>query len=730
MAAVSAAPPLPSEASWALCHTHAAPKPRSLTPSPAEKFPTVVDADNAVMRDDSLSVFSGDVLLRRATEKLAADTVIYDEAKDTAEANGNVHYQSDVMEVTGDAGFVELETEKGHFDNAQFRFAEQHARGSARVVIRDNPNVTRLKDTTYTTCDPGREAWLLKAPRVKLDQESGMGEAYNATVRFMGVPFLYIPYISFPITNARKTGFLIPQMYTSSLSGIDVRIPYYLNLAPHRDATVTPRIMTERGVLVDTEFRYLNRGSSGQMNVGYLSGDKLYGKDRLAAAYRHLANLTPYWNSDLLFNYVSDKDYLSNFGGGLNIASVTHMERRLDLSYLRENIYFLGRVQGFQPVDNTVPSAARPYRRVPQMVFTYDKPVDEAQLDTGMAYRLQSEWVRFDQEDRLTGARLDLQPELSWPLQRAAGFVIPRVSLRYTRYGLNNPTPGTASTLTRTVPVVTLDNGLFLERDMAWGRDKEGKGSLVHTLEPRLFYLYAPYRDQSALPVFDSGVMDFNFSQLFRDNRFSGVDRVGDANQVSAALTTRVLGQDSGVEYMRLSLGQIYYFQDRRVVFPGGAIETRPSSDVVAEAAAALSRNWGATADAYWNPYLEQIERGSLQMKYNPHKNSILNLAYRYRRDQSDQVDISAFFPLHRQWNFIGRWYYSLPDNRILESLAGLEYNSCCWAFTIVNRRNLDSSGEMSSSLLMQLELKGLMSVGQSVRTVLERGILGYQDEP
>ena len=481
--------------------------------------------------------------------------------------------------------------------------------------------------------------------------------------------------------------------------------------------------MTERGILMDTEFRYLNRASGGQINAGYLSGDKVYGKDRLSVAYRHAANPAPHWHSDLIFNYVSDKDYLGDFGSGLSVASITHMERRLDVTYQRDNVYFLTRVQGLQPVDHTTPAAARPYRRVPQIVFTYDQP----RMDDGVAYRLQSEWVRFDQEDHLTGARLDLQPELSWPLQRAAGFVIPRLSLRYTRYDLdplpNGLAAGATGRLTRTVPMVTLDNGIFLERDMAWGEQV-----LLHTLEPRLFYLYAPYRDQSALPVFDSGGMDFNFGQLFRDNRFSGVDRVGDAHQVSAALTTRVLGRDSGIEHVRLSLGQIYYFQDRRVTFPGGVVETRHHSDVVAEAAATPARSWTASADAYWNPDLEQIERGSVQIKYNPHQNSVFNMAYRYRRDQTDQFDISTFFPLHRRWNLIGRWYYSIPDNRILESLSGLEYNSCCWAFTIVSRSNLTTTGEMSRSLLMQLELKGLMSVGQSVRAVLERGILGYQD--
>ena len=725
MASASAA--ASSEEPWALCHTHAAPKSRAVSAVTPEEFPTLVDADNAVIRNDSISVFSGNAFLRRATESLAADTVIYDEAKDTAEAQGNIHYQSDTMEVTGDAGFVELEAETGHFNNAQFRFESQHVRGNARVVIKESVDVTRLKDTTYTTCDAGQEAWLLKASNVTLDQGSGMGEAYNATVRFMGVPFLYIPYISFPITDARKTGFLIPQIGTSSLSGTDIRIPYYLNLAPHRDATVTPRIMAERGVLVDTEFRYLNRASSGQVNVAYLPDDQVYGKDRLSAAYRHAANLAPYWSSDLVFNYVSDKDYLGDFGSGLSVSSATYVERHLDVTYQRENIYFLTRVQGVQPVDNTVPSAARPYRRVPQMVFTFDQPYDQFQIDTGVAYRLQSEWVRFDQEDQLTGSRLDLQPELSWPLQRAAGFVIPKLGLHYTRYDLNNPAAGTADALTRTVPVMTLDNGIFLERDMAWSR---GGQALLHTLEPRLFYLYVPYRDQSTLPVFDSGAMDFNFSQLFRDNRFSGVDRVGDANQISAALTTRVLGRDNGTEYARLSVGQIYYLQDRRVTLPGGDRSVNaPVSDVVAEAAMALAPAWAATADAYWNPNLEQIDRGSVQIKYNPHKNSILNMAYRYRRDQADQIDISTFFPVHRRWNLIGRWYYSIPDNRILESLAGLEYNSCCWAFTIVSRGNLTQTGEMNRSLMMQLELKGLMSVGSSVRTVLERGILGYQDE-
>ncbi len=724
---------VPAEGPWGVCHTHSVTKPRTVFTVP-EESPTRVDADNADMRHGSLSVFRGNALLRRAAESLAADTVIYDEARDTAEAQGNVHYKSDTLDVTGDAGFMALETETGYFDNARFRFEEQHARGTARVVIKENADVVRLKDATYTTCDPGREMWLLKAPRVNLDQATGMGEAYNATVRFLGIPFLYIPYISFPITDARKTGFLIPRITTSAKSGTEIRIPYYLNLAPHRDATITPRIMTERGVLVDAEFRYINRvdtglnlASSGQLDVGYLPNDDVYGKDRLSAAYRNTARLAPYWNSDLTLNYVSDKDYLGDFGNGLSVASVTHMERRLDVIYQRDNTYFLTRVQGLQPVDNAVPSAARPYRRMPQMVFTFDQP----QIDEGVAYRLQSEWVRFDQEDQLTGARLDLQPELSWPLQRAAGFMIPRLSLRYTRYDLTrlpSAPADTADVLTRTLPVVTLDNGLFLERDMAWGIHP-----LLHTLEPRLFYLYAPYRDQSALPVFDSGAMDFNFTQLFRDNRFSGVDRVGDANQISAALTTRVLGRDNGAEYLRLSLGQIYYLQDRRVTFPGGVVETRHNSDVVAEAAAALAPAWTVSGDAYWNPNLEQIERGSVQIRYSPHKNSILNMAYRYRRQlspgQTDQIDISTFFPLHRQWNFIGRWYYSIPDNRILESLAGLEYQSCCWAFTIVNRRYTTTAGEMNGSFMMQLELKGLMSVGSSVKTVLERGILGYQNE-
>lgn len=712
-----AAEPLVDE-SWGLCDMHAAPKPRAKGSVSPRELPTHLSADQGFALKDKLAVFSGDVLVRRGPEQLQADTVIYDQEKDTAQARGNVRYRDENLSVEGDSGHVELEAETGQFDNAKYRLEEQHARGEAVAAIRESRDVLRLKQSTYTTCNPGREAWLLRSSTIKLDQARGAGEMYNATVRFMGVPFLYLPYISFPIDNQRKSGFLIPRIGNTSVSGTDIRIPYYLNLAPNMDATIAARYMSRRGLLMDGEFRYLTRASRGQVDAEYLPDDAVYGKDRAMFAYRHAGSLASGWGTDLNLNYVSDRDYFRNFGTSLGVASTPFVERRFDVTYQRENLSFLGRMQGLQPVDRTLPSALRPYRRLPQLLLTAAWPRGSGALN----YRLQSELVRFDQEDKLTGARLDVQPEVSLPWERAAGYITPRLMLRHTRYALDNAVPGAPENPTRTLPIATLDSGLFFERDLDIGRS-----SLLQTLEPRLFYLYAPYRDQSALPVFDSAAMDFNTTQLFRDNRYSGVDRVGDANQFSAALTSRLLNRDGGQELIRASIGQIYYMQDRRVTFPGAAVETRPASNIIGEAAVNLTPSWTASADLHWNPHVEETARGSVRLQYQPRRNHILNLAYRYRRDQLEQMDISFFWPLHRNWNVIGRWYYSMPDNRVLESLAGLEYNSCCWAFTLLTRSYTTGTATANRALMMQLELKGLMSVGQSIRTVLERGILGYQ---
>ncbi|MFZ5594583.1 MAG: LPS-assembly protein LptD [Pseudomonadota bacterium] len=714
----AAAPAEPTDGPWGLCDMHAPPKSRTKSAVSPKELPTHLSADHGFAVKDRLAVFSGDVLVRRGPEQLQADTVIYDQEKDTAQAQGNVRYRDENLSVDGDASHVELGAETGQFDNAKYRLEEQHARGEAVTAIRESRDVLRLKQSTYTTCNPGSEAWLLRSSTIKLDQAKGAGEMYNATVRFMGVPFLYLPYISFPIDNQRKSGFLIPRIGNTSVSGMDIRIPYYLNLAPNRDATIAARYMSRRGLMMDGEFRYLNRASRGQVDAEYLPGDAVYGSDRAMFAYKHAGSLPSGWGTDLNLNYVSDKDYFRNFGTSLGVASTPFVERRFDVTYQRENLSFLGRMQGLQPVDRTLPSALRPYRRLPQLLLTAAWPAGSGALN----YRLQSELVRFDQEDKLTGARLDMQPEVSLPWERAAGYVTPRLMLRHTRYALDNTAPGAPENPARTLPIATLDSGLFFERDLDIGRSP-----LLQTLEPRLFYLYAPYRDQSALPVFDSAVMDFNTTQLFRDNRYSGVDRVGDANQFSAALTSRLLNRDNGEELIRASIGQIYYMQDRRVAFPGGAVETRPTSNIIGETTVNLTPGWTASADLHWNPHVEETARGSVRLQYQPRRNHILNLAYRYRRDQLEQMDISFFWPLHRNWNAIGRWYYSMPDNRVLESLAGLEYNSCCWAFTILTRSYTTGAATTTRALMMQLELKGLMSVGQSIRTVLERGILGYQ---
>jgi len=402
----------------------------------------------------------------------------------------------------------------------------------------------------------------------------------------------------------------------------------------------------------------------------------------------------------------------------LTSASTTHLDRRLDLNYTGDHNQFLARVQDYQTIDPTLAPADRPYRRLPQLQFVGNAPAHPLGAD----YGVQAEFVRFERDDSLTGSRINLQPAIAWPQESLSYFVIPKIGLNYTGYYLDNVTAGSEAAPGHTTPVLSLDSGIFLEREL------ELRGlPYVHTLEPRLYYLRIPYRDQSDFPVFDTSRYDFSYSQLFRENRYTTADRLGDANQISAGVTSRLLERDSGREWLRAALGQIYYFETPRVTLPGEVTPARGESDIVAELGARFAAAWTATSYLQWNPD-EQVQKGGVQFHYQSDAGHIFNAGYRFRTDDIDQTDFSVLWPLQRQWRLVGRWNYSYRDYRSLETLAGVQYDSCCWAFRITSRRYINSiEGNSSQALYFQLELKGLASVGHSVEEVLEHGILGYR---
>ncbi|OOG24764.1 organic solvent tolerance protein [Thioalkalivibrio denitrificans] len=706
---------------WALCRPD--PTPAHTPASPAGDLSIHLIADEARVDRAGMSVFRGDAVLSRDGRSLFADELRFHEVRGYAEAEGNVVLDDGELRMESHQGHLYLESQEGAFESAVYRYRPMHARGEASEVLRLGPGQMRFTDATYTTCEPDRDDWILRARRVDLDQETGRGSARNVSLRFKRVPLFYTPYITFPIDDRRKSGFLYPEFGSSDESGFDLAVPYYLNIAPHRDATITPRFLGDRGLLAGGEFRYLNPRSHGQVNLEYLD-DRVYGEERGALSFTHRGNPFERTTVDVSVNTVSDAEYLSDLGGTLDLSSTTHLENRADLRYRGENWSLLTRLQGYQTVDPAIPSESRPYQRLPQVLLRTDPTTMPGGLETD----LRAEWVAFERSDTLTGQRLDLMPAVRLPMRRAYGFLEPQIKYRYTGYQLSDTEPGQDTTPDRAVPIVSLDSGLFFDRPMG--------GERMQTLEPRLYYLYVPHRDQDELPLFDTGRVDFSFDQLFRDTRFTGADRVGDANQLTLALTSRVINMQSGEERFRVSGGQILYFDDRRVTLaPGADPDTRGSSSLVAEAALRMARHWYTSTAVQWDPHREQTELATAQLQYRGPGRRIANLGYRLREDplrpdrDLEQVDVSAAWPLSTRWDAVGRYNYSLRDNRDVEILAGLEYESCCWRARVVARRYLTTSEdrEYNNAIHFQLILKGLAGLGTNLGDLLGESIRGFE---
>lgn len=673
-----------------------------------------ISADQVTAKSKAVSSFQGNVSILRRDSVMEASRADYDKTSDTLELDENIRYRTPTMYLTADHASINISEGSGRLENPRFQMLDLHAFGEAEVMLEEQ-NRIQLENTLYSTCPPGQKDWYLKAGKLVLDRDNNIGTARKVSITFKGVPFMYLPYISFPL-EGRKTGFLLPDIGHSSSSGTDISLPYYWNIAPHRDATTTPRYISKRGSMLETEFRYLNPNSAGMLNVDTLPDDKLYGDDRLSTTLHHDARLGRAWQTSLDYRYVSDTDYFNDLGNSQGNTSLTHLERRLDLSYQGQNWRFQGLVQDHQTL-----SGVEPYRRLPQLRLTAASPKRSGKLQ----YAFAGEWVSFEHEDPLhpdpDGSRLDLYPSLSLPLQGSAWFLTPRLASRYTQYQLVDVIGDESPS--RNQEIASLDAGLFFEREL-----KIAGQSVQQTLEPRLYYLHVPYDDQSNLPVFDSSALDFSFSQLFRENRFSGADRMGDAEQLTLALSSRLNRLDNGRELARVSLGQIFYYRDREVTILPAPVETEESSSLVGELALQPRENLALSTTVQWNPHQDVTEQLGARLIYRPEPRRALSLNYRLRRDQAlRQTDLVALWPLSQHWHFLGRWNYDLETEQSLDTLAGLEYQSCCWGLRLTGRAQLNTSTqEIDRSIYLSLELKGLANIGQRLDSELERGILGY----
>ena len=711
----------PNDAStWGFCHG---------SPDITPEFYDVqtTDSNNAQIRADTVEStldgghdLTGNVTMQRGKYWLEADRATYDQIDGQVDATGRVRFGDTLLATSGTSIHFDMDDETGEVKSGSFRMSQTHGRGYAESIIIEGPGRSLLRNSAYTTCDEGQDDWYLNAKSLRINQNTGFASAAFVSLSLEGVPILFLPYVTFPIDDRRKSGFLFPSFGSSGKSGVELELPYYLNLAPNYDATISPRIMTERGLLLDSEFRYLTEKSEGIFGLGYLHNDRVFDDDRHHLQFNHFGQLAPGWTTSAQAEHASDEAYFSDFGSSLSGATDAHLPQNLAVNYIDRESRGRIRLESFQTIDDDIPAIDRPYRRLPQITFQTRRRF----FDRNVSADFGSEFVYFDREGRTTGKRVDLAPSLAFPIDQASGFLIPRLTVRHTYYALDDGPEPMRDELNRTLPVTSVDAGLFFERDLSFGEQ-----SWLQTLEPRIFYLNVPYDNQDDIPLFDTSQPDFSASQLFRFNRFNGSDRLGDANQLTLAVTSRFLESDSGRERATASIGQIYFLRDREVTIGGAGNADDSRSDIVADVRGWVTELLSARAEFIWNDRSDQIDRGSVRAQYKANKKQIVNASYRFNRNSVlEQTDYSFIWPVARRWHAFARWYYSHENDAPLESLGGVEYRSCCWALRVMHRRFfLADQEDFKESIMLQLELKGLASIGNPIESIMADSVPGFE---
>ncbi|MCL6415408.1 LPS assembly protein LptD [Aestuariirhabdus sp. Z084] len=781
--------------------------------------PIHAESDTSDYKAGEKATFTGNVIVRQGYREVRSDKARLFEQTEMGEFEGNVIMREPNLLVVSDK--TRLQTQSGRMDAEGVNFAmhDAHSRGQAQQFVRREDGIIEMTDASYTTCAPNDNSWVLTGSEVSISDETGFGSATHAVLRVKDVPVFYTPYIHFPIDDRRQSGFLYPELGYSSESGTDIIAPYYLNLAPNYDATITPRLQTKRGVSLESEFRYLTESSEGEIGGSFLPSDNLkdenrnYDENRWLVNLEHEHQITSRWDATLDFANASDKDYLQDFGTSLEVESTDNLNQQFETRYRGgdDDLYWslLANAQAFK---NMRQDKDDPYEKLPQIEFqggwNANQQLSFSWLADATYFTRDDDWKyigkvpeanrnsfdqRYDVErsiyeegtDEITnanGTRVYLETGSSYRWQWPFAYIEPTVKAKTLHYKLSNldraafddpnTNPGGRkydTSPSTSTPMFSLDSGLYFDRASSYFGS-----SFTHTLEPRLFYLYVPEQDdQEQNPLFDTGEYNFSYDSLWREDRFSGRDRLADANQVSLGITTRLLN-DSGFETLRFAIGQTYYFEDREVLVDpyygkdqseDGADsnlsqgrewtldEAEASSSPIASElvwnfsrASSIRQEWVYNTDQSWNQdYL-------FAYRYNPDPARMLDVAYRYekRPDRTvkdddgnaiagqfddgsiSQSDISAIWPIYGNWSFLGRWNHDLTNNESLEVMAGTEYDSCCYKVRFLFRQSLSGSTDdienanTENAFVLQFVLKGLGGFGTNTRFL--EGIKGYEE--
>lgn len=740
----SAAPPLKLDpAAWLLCG------PRSgfgweaplAAPEQAEG-PIDLSADRFDVSGKDVYRLQGNVVIEQPARRLRADRLDYTHSSTAYAAEGSVRYQDPSLALQAERASGTLSADQSTLEQVDYRLIEARGNGRAEKIAL-NGEKAALSNLSYTTCNPGQTGWSMQAGALELDQASGEGVARNATLRVGSVPILWLPYATFPIDDRRRSGFLYPSLGYGDDTGIDVRVPYYWNIAPNVDATLTPRVLGRRGAMLGAELRFLSATQGGKLEGNWLPDDDLTGRDRGSLRYRHGGTFGEFWSLRSDLNHVSDDRYFEDFGDSLTARSTSLLESHAGLYGRGPGWTASLTARDYDVTDPLVSDAAEPYRQLPRVQLGIDRD-----LNPHLRYGASVDAVAFDHDEsglasfysRGDAQRYDLQPFIELPFERAAGYIKPRLAYRYTSYQLSGdwlrsvdeceifdcgfapPQVYPNRSPSRATPVASLDAALNFDREASlFGRP------MLQTLQPRLFYLRVPHENQDDIPLFDTQELTFGFDQLFRTNRFSGADRQGDANQLTLAVTSRWFEQADGRERLALSLGQIRYFDELRVGLPFTPSRDRGGSAYVAGADVALNDQWSLGYAHQYDPDIDHSTVSGFRAQWKNPSGALANLAYRYRRDELEQIDASFALPMGEAWRWVGRWNYSLQDESTLESFGGLEWQNCCLAFRVLGRHYVrNREGQKNNAVYFELELKGLASFGRDTGEFLQRAILGY----
>ena len=684
-----------------------------------EETPAFITAQHIEGQADNQVTATGEVELRKRGQAIFADHVVYKESDQELVADGGVRIERSGIHAQGPHLNLNIDTNIGDMLKPTFQIAINGSRGSGNVLrIEGRENYT-IENVVYTTCPIGNDDWMLRARTLEIDSLTQLGTARDARVEFMGVPVLYTPWMDFALNDKRQSGFLSPTYGATGKSGNELSVPYYWNIAPNRDATITPRVMAKRGMMLGDELRYMGTNYTGEAHLDVLPNDALTNSTRSRLTLKHAQDLGGGFSASTNMNRVSDDNYYKDLATSVNSTSLTNLVREGALSYKGDWWNATTRVQNYQTLQDPLALVADPYRRLPQITLGAARPL------VGGTAQFAGEFVSFSHPTTVNGQRLVLYPSMSYPLVATPSFfVTPKVGVHYTDYLLGENNSAGLPNATRTLPITSLDSGVVLERNFSLNEK-----AFTQTLEPRAYFVYIPYRNQSMLPNFDTAQVDFNFAQMFTENRFAGSDRIGDAKQLTLAVTSRFLDEESGAERLRVALGQRFSFATPQVNLVTPETSSTNKSDILLAVLGKITPQWSLNSAFQYNPNQAREEKLNVNARYQPESGKVLNLGYRFTRDITQpvqQVDISTQWPLSRHWGVVARVNYSLIRRQPLEVLSGFEYNESCWTMRFVTQQFTTDAKQVTTGFFVQLELHGMVKMGSDPFTALRQSISGF----